>query len=57
MSFTKRTLVKIIASTIVPWSSMYKTDLRTKESLVFGIAARGKKIRKDFFLVFIIYRR
>lgn len=52
MSFTKRTLVKIIASTIVPWSSMYKTDLKTKESLVFEITAREKEIRKDFFSFF-----
>lgn len=57
MSFTKRTFVKIIASTIVPWSSMYKTDLKTKESLVFEVTARGKKNQERFFSFFKIYRR
>lgn len=52
MSFTKRTFVKIIASTIVPWSSMYKTDLKTKESLVFEVTARGKKKSGKIFFFF-----
>lgn len=54
MSFTKRKLVKIIALTIVPWSSMYKTDLKKKQWLVFEIIAGGKN---QEILFFIVYRR